>query len=45
MKVIEQFIRSKTGDDSTGEDGIFINDDFLTVIDGSSNQVKATYNG
>lgn len=45
MKVIEQFLESKTGDDSKCEDGIFVSDDFLAVIDGSSGQTKKIYNG
>src|SRR5258708_35363561 len=45
MKVIEQFIASRTGDMSTCEDGLFISDDFCVVVDGSRNQLNRMYQG
>lgn len=34
MQVIEKFIASKYGDDALCEDGLFINDKFIAVMDG-----------
>lgn len=34
MKIIEKFIASKYGDDTLCEDGLFINDKFIAVMDG-----------
>lgn len=34
MQIIEQFIASKYGDDVLCEDGLFINDKFIAVMDG-----------
>lgn len=34
MKIIEKFIASKYGDDALCEDGLFINDKFVAVMDG-----------
>lgn len=34
MKIIEQFIESKTGNPADCEDGIFVSKDFISVIDG-----------
>jgi protein phosphatase 2C-like protein len=45
MEVIEQLIQSKTGDPSTCEDAIFINDHFVAVIDGATSVAKQKYEG
>lgn len=34
MQIIEKFIASKYGDDALCEDGLFINDKFIAVMDG-----------
>lgn len=34
MKIVEKFIASKYGDDTLCEDGLFINDKFIAVMDG-----------
>jgi glycerophosphoryl diester phosphodiesterase len=45
MKVVEQFIASKTGIMSTCEDGIFINDHFVVVIDGVTDRSGKRWGG
>lgn len=45
MKVIEEFIQSKTGDLSSCEDGIFASDNFIGVFDGATNVSKTKYEG
>jgi len=38
MKIIEQFIKSKTNDMSICEDGIFFNDNYVAIIDGCTSK-------
>ena len=38
MKVLEQFIESKTGNQSLCEDSIFLNESFAAVIDGATSK-------
>lgn len=45
MKVVEQFVRSKSGDPSLCEDVLFINDDFAVVIDGATDKTNRKYDG
>jgi glycerophosphoryl diester phosphodiesterase len=45
MKVVEQFIQSKTGDLTACEDGIFIGEHFAGVIDGATSTTKKRYDG
>jgi len=45
MKVIEQFISSKTRYLSDCEDSIFVSDDFAAVIDGVTGKSTRKYNG
>ena len=40
MKVLEQFVLSKTGKNEYCEDKIFINDDFACIVDGASSKFK-----
>jgi len=44
MKVIEQFIRSKTHRPSDCEDSIFVSDNFAAVIDGVTSKSNREYN-
>ena len=44
MKVIEQFLRSKTGQPSDCEDSIFVSTDFAAVIDGVTSKSTRKYN-
>ena len=44
MKVIEQFIRSKTYRPSECEDSIFVPDNFAAVIDGVTSKSNREYN-
>jgi len=44
MKVIEQFIRSKTYRPSECEDSIFVSDNFAAVIDGVTSKSTREYN-
>lgn len=45
VKIIEQSSVSKTGLDSYNEDGIFVSDKFIAVIDGATSKEAAMYNG
>lgn len=45
MKVVEQFIRSKTGDMGTCEDGFVVTDHFAAIIDGATNKSDMHYQG
>lgn len=45
MKVIEKFIQGKFADDVSCEDGIFINENFISVIDGVTSHSKFLYQG
>lgn len=38
MKIVENFIMSKTGNIDVCEDGLFISDDFVAVIDGATSK-------
>ena len=44
MKLIEQFLRSKTGQPSDCEDSIFVSTDFAAVIDGVTSKSTRKYN-
>ena len=43
MKIIEQYIASKTGDIKKCEDGIFTNEHFIAVIDGVTSKGEYTW--
>lgn len=43
MKILENFIESKTGNMKTCEDYIYVNDNFAAVIDGVSSKTKSLY--
>lgn len=45
MKIVEQFIQSKTGDLSVCEDGIFVGKNYVAVIDGATSATKQKYDG
>jgi len=45
MKVIEQFIKSKTRHQSDCEDSIFVSDHFAAVIDGATSKSTRKYKG
>lgn len=45
MKVIEQFIKGKRENEALCEDGLFVNDDYICVIDGVTSKGKQTWNG
>ena len=45
MKIIEQFTRGKTGDDSKNEDCIAVTPDFIGVFDGVTSRAGLTLNG
>lgn len=45
MKVIEQYINSKTGNLNTCEDGIFVGKNFVAVIDGATSTTKRKFEG
>lgn len=44
MKIIEQFIEGKKQDPALCEDGLFINDHFIAVIDGVTSKSDALFN-
>jgi len=44
MKVIEQFICSKTGHPSDGEDSLFVSENFAAVMDGATSKSTRKYN-
>ncbi len=45
MKIIEQFIQSKTITSKDCEDDIFVNDNFIAVIDGATSVSAKTWDG
>lgn len=45
MEIISAFTQSKTGDESTSEDGIFCNYTFSAVIDGATSHSEKSYDG
>jgi hypothetical protein len=45
MNIVEQFIQSKTGDLSGCEDGIFVGNNYVAVIDGATSTTKQKYDG
>ena len=45
VDIIEKYICSKTGDDSKNEDGLFINENFISVIDGATSKSDRLYSG
>lgn len=45
MKIIESFIASKYGDMSLCEDGLFINDKYIAVIDGVTQKGELSWDG
>ncbi len=45
MKIIEQFIQSKTGNMETCEDSIFANEHFICIIDGATSKTDKRWNG
>jgi glycerophosphoryl diester phosphodiesterase len=45
MRIIEQYLQSKTGNPVDCEDAIFVNDDYVAVIDGATSKAKTTWDG
>lgn len=45
MKIIEQFIQSKTGRMETCEDDIFVNEHFAVVLDGATSKTDKKWDG
>lgn len=45
MHIIEQFVEGKTKDSTECEDGIFVSDHFVAVIDGASSKTQVLYDG
>ena len=45
MKIIEQFLQSKSGRSNENEDRIFVNNDFACVVDGGTSQSDLTWEG
>lgn len=45
MKIIEKYIMSKWGDLARCEDGIFINDNYIAVVDGATSKGKLNWDG
>jgi|SRR5215217_761948 len=45
MRVIESFIAGKTGNEEECEDGIFVSDDFVAVVDGATDVSGLRYEG
>ncbi len=45
MKIIEQFIKGKRSDPILCEDGLFVSDNFVCVIDGVTSKGKQKWNG
>lgn len=45
MKIIESFISGKKNDPELCEDGLFINENFIAVIDGVTSKSDALFNG
>jgi hypothetical protein len=45
VRVLESFVSGKTGDEQQCEDGIFVSDDFVAVIDGVSDVTGLRYEG
>lgn len=43
MRILEEFIESKTGNLNTCEDGLYYNDDFVAIIDGCTNKTIVDY--
>ena len=43
MKIIEQFIEGKKQNPSLCEDGLFINDHFIAVVDGVTSKSDALF--
>jgi hypothetical protein len=45
MKIIQQYINSKTGDMSLCEDSIVTTDNFIAIVDGATSRSKIKYSG
>lgn len=45
MKIIERFIKGKRQDDALCEDGLFVSDNYICVIDGVTSKGKQKWNG
>ena len=45
MEVVEQFILGKKQDQNSCEDGIFVNDNFISIIDGATSHSGFEFNG
>ena len=45
VSIIERFIKGKTKDEDLCEDGLFVGDRFIAVIDGVTAKTKTTYEG
>ena len=45
MEVVEEFIKSKTGDMATCEDGYVVTEHFAAIIDGATNKSSNHYDG
>ena len=45
ISIIKQFTKSKTGIESANEDGLFISEKYIAVIDGATSKVNKLHNG
>ncbi len=45
MKIVEQFVQGKTQNPDECEDGIFVNEYFVAVVDGASSKTQKLYDG
>lgn len=45
MEIIEKYIQSKTSNPGLCEDGLFVSDDYIAVIDGATSKTKTEWDG
>ena len=45
ISIIKQFTKSKTGIEAANEDGLFISEKYIAVIDGATSKVNKLHNG
>ncbi len=45
MQVVEQFVQAKTGNLETCEDAIYVDDNFVAIIDGATNKTSKLWDG